>query len=318
MELRTSKRWRLFKDYMSITIGLTVYVFGWSVFLLPNNLVGGGVSGMSAIIQYATHIPMGYSYLFLNLCLLLIGFIANGKGFGFKTIYAIILTSILLRVIPPVIPPEFIETFSIPIGKMLCTIIGGILSGVGIGMAITVGGSTGGTDIIALIICKHKPISPGKLILLIDVVIVSSSLILPSYDIQGNLLPFVDKAATCIYGLILITVSGYSVDLFLAGTQQSVQAFIFSKKHEELADAITFDLKRGVTVIPAKGWYTKSETDIVMVVLRKTDLNVLLRCVKSIDPDAFVSINNASGVYGQGFDTIKVNSHQERKKKIAK
>lgn len=313
-----SKFLRTFKDYMAITIGLTAYAFGWSIFLVPNNLVGGGVSGMSAIIQYATNIPMGYSYFVINMILLTIGIIANGKGFGFKTVYAIVLTSVLLKVIPPIIPESFIADFAISNGKMLCTIIGGILAGVGIAMSISVGGSTGGTDIIALIVCKKRPISPGKLILLIDVGIVLSSLIMPSYDANGELMAFTEKLAICIYGLILITVSGYSVDLFLAGMQQSVQAFIFSKKNVELADAITNDLKRGVTMIPAKGWYTKTEFDIVMVVLRKTDLNILLRYVKKIDPEAFVSIGNMMGVYGQGFDTIKVSPQKEKKAKTIK
>jgi uncharacterized membrane-anchored protein YitT (DUF2179 family) len=117
---------------------------------------------------------------------------------------------------------------------------------------------------------------------------------------------FSEKLAVCIYGLLMITVSGYSIDLFLAGAQQSVQIFIFSKKHEEIADAITYDLKRGVTVIPAKGWYTKSDVNVVMVVARKTDLTPLLRYIKGIDSDAFISIGNTMGVYGKGFDTIKV------------
>lgn len=306
MNLTINHVWRYAKDYFAISFGLVMYVLGWGIFLLPNNLVGGGVSGMSAIIQYATGFPMGYSYFIINVILLAIGMKILGGGFGFKTIYAILLCSFLLKVIPPMIPVEFIEDFAISNSKMLCTIIGGIFSGVGIGMAITVGGCTGGTDIIALVVCKFKQVSPGRLILAMDVAIVLSSMILPSYDANGELVGFSEKLAVCIYGLLMITVSGYSIDLFLAGAQQSVQIFIFSKKHEEIADAITYELKRGVTVIPAKGWYTKSDVNVVMVVARKTDLTPLLRYIKGIDSDAFISIGNTMGVYGKGFDTIKV------------
>lgn len=302
------------RDYLVITIGLLLYVSGWAVFLLPNNLVGGGVSGFSAIVQYATGFPMGYSYFILNVVLLIIGMKILGGGFGFKTIYAILMTSVLLKVVPPLIPQEFIETFAYSNGKLLCTIIGGIFSGVGIGTAISVGGSTGGTDIIALVVCKFKPISPGRLILAMDVAIVLFSLIMPSYDTSGELMGAADKLAVCIYGLIQITVSGYAVDMFLAGAQQSVQVYVFSKRSEAIADAITNDLKRGVTVIPAKGWYTKNDVDIVMVVMRKTDLNLLLRYVKGIDSDAFISVNNTMGVYGKGFDTLKVKAHSKDKK----
>ena len=133
-----------------------------------------------------------------------------------------------------------------------------------------------------------------------------SSLLFPSYTDSGEILPFAEKLAVVVYGLIQVTVSGYAVDLYLSGSKQSVQAFIFTKKVTEMADAIAFDMKRGVTVIPAKGWYSKEEKQVLMVVTRKSDLNLLLRCVKSIDPDAFLSVSTVMGVYGQGFDTIKV------------
>lgn len=168
------------------------------------------------------------------------------------------------------------------------------------------GGSTGGTDIIALIWCKFKPSSPGRVILIIDIMIILSSLLLPSYNAAGELLPYPEKIAIVVYGLMQVTVCGYAIDLYISGSKQSVQVFIFTKKVAEMADAIAFDMKRGVTVIPAKGWYSKEEKEVLMVVTRKTDLNLLLRYVKSIDPDAFLSVSSVMGVYGQGFDTIKV------------
>lgn len=298
--------WVALKEYLLITIGLLSYVLGWAIFLIPNNLVGGGVSGLSAIIYYATGIKMGYSYLVINAILLLVGFKILGTGFGGKTIYAILFASVMLNVLPPLIPEYISQELAVSNGKMLCTIIGGILSGVGIGISISYGGSTGGTDIIALIVGKYRNISPGRLILAMDVVIILSSMLFPSYTAAGELVPFPEKLATAVYGLILITVSGYSVDLYLSGSKQSVQVFIFSKKYPDIADAIVEDMKRGVTIVHAEGWYTKEESHVIMVVTRKTDLNLLLRYVKTIDPDAFLSVSTVMGVYGKGFDTIKI------------
>ncbi len=300
--------WITAKEYLLISIGLLSYVMGWAVFLIPNNLVGGGVSGLSAIIYYATGIKMGYSYLVINALLLLAGIKILGTGFGGKTIYAIIFASVMLNILPPLIPESISQELAVSNGKMLCTIIGGILSGVGIGMSISNGGSTGGTDIIALIVGKFRNISPGKLILAMDVVIILSSMLFPSYTASGELVPFPEKLATAVYGLVLITVSGYSVDLYLSGSKQSVQVFIFSRRYAEIADAITEDMKRGVTLIHAEGWYTKTESQVIMVMTRKSDLNLLMRYVKTIDPDAFVSVSSVMGVFGKGFDTIKVKS----------
>lgn len=301
--------WMLLKEYLIITLGLLSYVLGWAVFLIPNNLVGGGISGLSAIVYYATGFQMGYTYLIVNMLLLLISLKVLGGGFGFKTVYAIIFASVMLNVLPPLIPEYITQELAVSNGKLLCTIIGGAMAGLGIGMSISQGGSTGGTDIIALMVTKYRNVSPGKLILGMDVVIILSSMCFPSYDVNTNeLIPFAEKLATSIYGLILITVSGYSVDLYLSGAKQSVQVFIFSKKYDEIADAITRDMKRGVTVIPAQGWYTKSDTNVVMVVTRRADLNILLKCIKTIDSDAFLSVSNVMGVYGLGFDSIKVKS----------
>lgn len=301
------------KEYALVTVGVLAYALGWSIFILPNNLVGGGVSGFGSILYYATGLPMGLTYFVLNVLLLLIGTKILGTGFGGKTIYAICMTSIMLSIMPSLIPDSFIHDFAISNGKMICTILGGIIAGVGIGLTISQGGSTGGTDIIALVWCKFHADSPGRVILVIDFVIILSSLLFPSYTASGELLNFTEKLAVVVYGLILVTVSGYAVDLYLSGSKQSVQALIFTKKVEEMANAIAFDMKRGVTVLPAKGWYSKEEKQVILVVTRKDDLNVLLRYVKAIDSEAFLSVSTVMGVYGKGFDTIKVKSKDKKK-----
>lgn len=295
------------KEYFLITLGILCYVLGWAIFLVPNNLIGGGVTGIASIVQYATRgaIKMGYTYFVINAGLLVAALFVIGRSFGVKSVYAIILASVGLNIFQGIIPQSFIQSMALDNGKLMSTIMGGIMVGVGIGMSLSQGGSTGGTDIIALMINKYRNISLGRLILFMDVIIILSSLIVPSYTADGQLVPFVQKLTTVVYGLILIAVCTSVLDMYMAGSKQSVQLFVFSKKYKELADAITRDLHRGVTVLEGQGWYTKTEAHVLMVLTRKTDMSMLLRYIKTIDPDAFLSITSVSGVYGKGFDKIK-------------
>ena len=297
-----------FKEYFLITLGILLFVLGWTIFLVPNNLVGGGVTGIASIIQYATGgaVKIGYSYFAINAILLVIALFTLGKSFGAKTVYAIVLASVGLNLFQTLIPHDFVQTLAIDNGKLMCVIIGGIMAGVGIGMTISQGGSTGGTDIIALIVNKYRNISPGRMILATDVVIILSSLLIPSYTADGGLVPFTDKIITVVYGLVLIAICSSVLDLYLSGSRQSVQLFIFSHKYKEIADAITRDLHRGVTALDGKGWFTQADTQVLMVLTRKTDLNILLKMIKVIDADAFVSVSSVTGVYGKGFETIKM------------
>ena len=316
--------WTIVKEWALVTLGILIYVTGWALFLMPNNLVGGGVSGISSMIQYATGgaIQMGYSYFVLNAILIILAMVVIGMGFGAKTIYAIILASVGLRFLPDLIPAEIIQSLALQNGKLMSTLCGGLMAGIGIGMSISNGGSTGGTDIIALIWTKYRNVSPGKVILYIDFVIILSSLLIPSIvpDLDPatgkqligpdgepltHLMPFSEKVTTVIYGLILVTVNGRVIDSYLSGSQQSVQLFILSKHYAEIADSITQELHRGVTVLDGKGWYTKEPAEVLMVITRKTDVNLFLRHIKAIDPDAFLSVSSVNGVYGRGFEAIK-------------
>ena len=308
-----NKIWRAVKDYFLVTLGITLYVTGWAVFLVPNNLVGGGVSGIASMIQYATGIKMGYSYFVINAILLIIGFCVLGPDFGVKTVYAIIVASIGLNLLQAVIPMSIIKPLAIDNGKMICTTIGGLMTGTGIGIAMQGGGSSGGTDIIALIVSKYRNISTGTLILWMDVAIILMSLLIPSYTADGTLLPFSEKVSTVVFGIVLVTVNGFVIDLYLNGTRQSVQVFVMSHRYEEIADKVSKDMHRGVTLLQAKGWYTKEASQVLMIITRKTDLKVLLRYIKSIDPDAFLSVGSVSEVYGNGFDNIKINAEKSKK-----
>lgn len=305
--MNSKKFWVGVKEYFLITLGVTMYVMGWIIFLIPNNMIGGGVTGLGSIVQYATNgvIKIGYTYFVVNAGLLVAALFTLGRSFGAKSIYAILLTSVLLNAAQGIFPDQIIQTLALDNGKLMCTIMGGIMVGIGIGLSMTQGGSTGGTDIIALIVNKYRNVSPGRMILIMDAVIIMSSLLVPSYMADGTLMSWPDKITTVVYGFILITIVSTVLDLYLTGSRQSVQIFVLSPKYAEIADAITRELHRGVTVFNGKGWYTKHDTEVVMVVTRKADLNVFLKCINSIDPNAFISVSSVTGVYGQGFDKFK-------------
>jgi len=286
------------RSYLIITLGLLLYTIAWTVFIIPNNMVGGGVTGASAIIQYCTGFNVSYSYFIINVVLLLIALKVLGRGFGVKTVFAIAVTTIFLRVLPILIPRDFITEFS-ENGRLICALIGGAMSGFGVALTFGEGGSSGGTDIIALIINKYRSISPGKVILIIDVVIIASSLIIPSD--QG----WASRIATVVYGYIIAATFSMVVDVTVSGTKQCVQLFIFSEKYVEIADRISFEAHRGATILHGVGWYTKEERHIVMVVARKNDSPALLNLVKEIDPQAFITMGSVMGVFGKGFERIR-------------
>ncbi len=310
--MTAKKVWSLFYDYFVITLGVISYVGAWAVFLMPNNLIGGGVSGLSAIVYYATGISMGITNFTVNAILLIVAFIILGRGFGIKTIYAILMSSLLLQFLPGWIPSGFVEVFTEENGKMLCVVMGGAMTGLGIGLTFTHGGSTGGTDIVAMIINKYRDISPGRLLLMLDFCIIISSLLVPSYLPDGSEMSFNGKIANIVYALVLVAVNSYTVDVYLTGSKQSVQIMVFSKKYGELADEIAFRLDRGVTLLHSRGWYNKQDSEVLLVVARKTDLSIILSSIRETDPNAFISVSSVMGVYGLGFDAIKV----RRTKKI--
>lgn len=288
-----------FKSYAIITLGLVFYVLAWVVFIIPHQLVGGGVTGISAVIQYCTGFNVSYSFFIINGVLLLIALKVLGPSFGVKTIYAMVVTTLLLRFLPMVIPQEFIQIIALDNGKLLSVIIGGTISALGISLTFSQGGSSGGTDIIALMITKYRAISPGKILLILDVFIIGSSLIVPTEGSWGV------RVANLMYGYIMAGVFSVALDLFVSGSKQSVQIFIFSKNYEKIADRITSDVHRGVTALQGKGWYTKTESTVLLVIARKPELKLLLNLIKEEDPQAFISVGSVSGVYGYGFDVIK-------------
>ena len=294
------------KSYLLITVGLLCYVLGWVIFLIPNNLVGGGVTGISSIVLYAFGVPISVTYFVINAILLLIALKVLGKAFGLKTVYAVAVTTIFFQFVPQFIPQDFIQEIAISNGRLLSAIFGGVMSGLGIGISFTQGGSTGGTDIVALMVTKYHNVSPGRVILYMDLVIIASSLLIPAKEVMDASGAMVRESwgmriATVLYGYMLIASSSQIVDMVMAGKRQSVQVFIFSACYDQIADAITSRLGRGVTVMDGEGWYTKQNRKMLLVLIHKTETNKLYSLIRSFDKEAFISMAPVSGVWGKGF-----------------
>ena len=308
--MNTKKILGTIKAYIIITLGLLCYVLGWTIFLIPNNLVGGGVSGISSIILYAFGVPISVTYFAINIILLLIALKVLGKGFGVKTVYAIVAATLFFQFVPAFIPQDFREEIAISNGKLLSAIFGGVLSGLGIGISFSQGGSTGGTDIVALMVAKYHNIAPGRMILYMDLVIIACSLLIPAKDITdaaGNVIgkeTWGMRLATVLYGYMLIASCSQIVDMMVAGSRQSVQVYIFSREYEKIADIITKEMGRGVTVLTGEGWYTKQENKMLMVLIHKTETSKIHNLIKDIDRDAFISMAPVTGVWGRGFQQI--------------
>jgi uncharacterized membrane-anchored protein YitT (DUF2179 family) len=275
------------KDYTIITFGLLLYVLGWQLFLIPAEITGGGVSGISAVVFFATKIPVSLTFLVINAVLVLIAIKILGASFGVKTIYSIAVLTVFFAVFQSILEkPLVYDTF-------LSAVIGGMSGGIGLGIVFSRGGSTGGTDIFAMIIMKYRNVSPGKLIMLFDVIIIASSYFV------------FQSPEKLVYGYVSMWVVSYSLDSFLSGANRNAQMFIISKKYEEIADFINKEAIRGVTILSGTGWYTKEESKIVMSVVKKRETSAIFRKIKEIDPEAFITMGSVMGVYGQGFEKLK-------------
>ncbi|MDR0614067.1 MAG: YitT family protein [Dysgonamonadaceae bacterium] len=276
------------QDQSIIFVGLILYALGWTGFLLPNGITTGGVTGIAAIVYFGTKIPVGITYFCINGVLLLLSIKIFGFKFSFRTILNVIIIGSLLSLLQPWIKEPLVkgEPF------MNC-ILGGVLCGTGLGLVFNYKGSTGGTDIIALIINKYRNISIGKGLLICDVIIISSS-----YFVFQS----IEKI---VYGLVVMGVTSYTVDMVLSGARQSVQFFIFSDKYAEIADTVIQDVHRGCTILDGVGWYSKKSAKVVVVLAKKNESVTIFRIVKNIDPHAFISQSSVIGVYGEGFLQIK-------------
>lgn len=282
---------RELRDYVMITIAMLSYCIGWSVFLLPNNITTGGVPGISSILEWSPlHIPAQLSYFVINAGLLIIALRILGWKFCVKTVYAVIVLTTSLS-----LTREYTATLHLLHDQpFMAAVLGAAFCGTGVGLGLSSNGSTGGTDIVAAIINKYRDISLGRIILICDVIIISSSyFVLKDWE-------------RVIYGYVVLYISAFCVDQVVNSLRRSVQFFIISKKYKEIGDRINNDPHRGCTVIDAHGFYSGREVKMLFVLAKQNESAKIFELINSIDPEAFVSQSAVIGVYGEGFDRFKV------------
>jgi len=276
------------KDYAVIFVGLAIYAVGLIGFIKPVGIVTGGLTGIALLVEYASGIPLQYTYFLTNLALLGVALKLLGLKFMIKTIYGVLVLTCLLTLCQMLIKEPIVKN-----EPLLSGVIGAMMCGVGIGLVFSSNGSTGGTDIVVAIINKYKNIAFGRGMLLCDFVIISFSYFL-FYDYQK-----------IVYALIVMGVMTYCIDMVINGFRQSVQILVFSEKYDVIATAINKELHRGCTILEGMGWYTKKPTKVIIVLAKRTEAIEIFRLIKSIDEKAFISQSTVRGVYGEGFDKIK-------------
>lgn len=281
---------REMRDYLLIALGMVLYGIGWTVFLLPNDITTGGVPGIASIIYFATGFPVQYTYFAINFFLLLLSLKVLGLKFSIKTIFAVFVLTFFLSLIQ-----QLTAGLSLLHDQpFMACVLGASFCGSGIGIAFSANGSTGGTDIIAAIINKYHDVTLGRVILVCDMIIITSSyFVLHDWE-------------KVVYGFVTLYVSSFVLDQIVNSARQSVQFFIISKQYEEIGRRINKDMHRGVTVIDGTGLYTGLGVKMMFVLAKKRESTTIFRLIKDIDPDAFVSQSAVIGVYGEGFDHIKV------------
>lgn len=287
--MKSNKMLATIWDYFIMTVGSLIFCMAWTSFLIPNGLASGGLTGLCTIIQYGTGIPVGWTYPAINVALLVLGFLTLGRAFGIKTIYVIALTSLLFEVLP-----KFPQLEVMMDEKFLVALVGAAMESVGLGLVLLRGGSSGGTDIIAMMINKYWPVSPGRVYLLTDIFIIASLLIVPGKGL-------VDM----IYAYVVMLGFSFGVDFVLLGNKSSVQILVFSSKYQEIADHMINDVHRGVTALQSVGWYSQKESKVLLIVSRKYQMNEVINEIKNIDKKAFISVSTAMSVYGEGFEEVK-------------
>ena len=278
------------KDMMFILMGISMYSFGFTAFILPEKIVMGGVAGLSALIYYAFEIPPAISLWLINVVLLALAFKALNRQFTIRTIIGVTLMSTIIGIMQPFF--QLYPVITAGEDKFMHVLIGAVLCGAALGIVFAHNGSTGGTDIIMAILNKYFRMSFGRAMQLIDIIIIGSSYIL------------FKSTEVIVYGVIFTLFAGYVCDYIVNGTRQTVQFIIISKEYERIADMINNDLHRGVTLLDGKGWYSKQGVKILLLLARKYESQDVFRHIKQIDPEALVSQSQCHGVFGKGFDNF--------------
>ena len=293
-------------EYITLTLACFIFSLAWECFMIPNGMSAGGMMGLCTILQYATGglIQAQYSYFAINALLIIVAVMAMGIGFGFKTIWCIVVSSVAMGFVSKLeilhaVPGSFFYIQE----RLLIPVVAGVFEAVGLGLVLRYGGSTGGTDIIAVMVNKYWPVSLSTVFLVSDVVICGLLLLLPEKN-------FSDMC----YGLTEVVIFSLVVDIVVGGKRSSCQLMVFSEKYGSIADHIINNMDRGVTLLKAQGWYTKSDKNVLLILINQRQLSELTRVIKEIDPRAFMSISPTSNVYGEGFEEIKTGVKLKLKK----
>lgn len=276
------------RDYLIVTLGLILYGIGITGFLIPHQIVTGGLGGVSLLIRYATGIPIWMSFLSINAVLFVIAWFIVGKRFVINSLFGSLMLTLVLN-----IAERFITEALITADPLMSSIVGAICCGTGLGLVYSMNSSTGGTDVIGAIVTKYRYVSMGRSLMYVDILIILSSYFL------------FQSIEKIIYGFIVIAVLYYAVDMVINGSKQSVQLFIFSSKYDEIANHINQELNRGCSVIDGVGWYSQQPQKILLVLARRNESTSIFRLIKQIDSNAFISQTNVVGVYGKGFEQMK-------------
>jgi len=280
------------KDWFFITIGIAIYVTGYVGFQLPYHITPGGVAGISAIVYYAISFSPQYTYLIINICLLCVALKLLGVKFLLNTIFAVGVMTVLMGAAQNVMMVDGELPKILGDQSFMACVMGAAIEGIGLGIVFLNNGSSGGTDILAACINKFRDISLGTILLCCDILIASSSYLV------------FHQIELLLYGYVSMIIETAMLDYVMNRMRQSVQFFIISQDHEAIAKAIN-DLGRGVTLLDAKGWYSRNEMKVLMVMARRRESTNIFRVIKRIDPNAFVSQSKVVGVFGNGFDRIK-------------
>ena len=299
------------RDYLAILLGLVMYSIAFTVFLMPYQIVSGGVTGLSAIIYYATGFHLENTYIIINLALLVVALKILGFKFMMKTIFAIFALYFLLMFAQAIMPTQ---PNGLPIKVMgegqdfMSMIIGSVITGIALATVFLNNGSTGGTDIIAASVNKYHNVSLGSVLIAVDFCIIGSCMFFPQFG------DYIERAHKVMFGLCVMAIENFVLDYVMNARRESVQFMIFTKKWQEIANAIGTEMNHGVTILDGHGWYTGQEIKVLCILAKKRESINMFRLIKMIDPQAFVSQSSVIGVYGEGFDEMKVKVKREKSK----
>jgi len=297
------------KDYFFITLALILYSFAFTFFLIPYEIVTGGVAGLAAIVYYATDFPNAWTYFLVNVALLVVALKVLGLKFLMKTIYAIFMLTFLLWFMKEMLPMDEQGNYVKILGEgqdFMSLVIGCTMTGTALGMVFLYNGSTGGTDIIAASINKFHDISLGNILIVVDFIIIGSCLFIPQFGAP------LERVQMVVFGFCTMLIENFMLDFIMQRQRQSVQFLIFTEKWQEIANEIGTKLDHGVTILDGHGWYTGEERKVLCILAKRNESTIIFRLIKMMDPNAFVSQSSVIGVYGEGFDEMKVKIKKQK------